>query len=143
MLNPSFPIVSGRYQMTREWAVTLPVQLNRRVEEGSLVLWRRGFTMWIVVWNNNRGESRSERLDWLRKETSPEAFDDDVIHDDRGVTRYSYRLEEQRDAGVVVHALYCFAIGANGHVQAAIYLDDEAEVDTAKRVGMSFEESVA
>lgn len=43
MLHPEFPVVVGRYQMTPDWAVTLPRPFNRRTEDGSLVFWRPGF----------------------------------------------------------------------------------------------------
>ena len=141
MVHPEFPVVEGRYQMTSDWAVTLPMQFNRRIEDGSLVFWRSGITAWTVVWNNNNGESQQERLKWLRADTSPDAFDVQSLTDGE-VTRYSYRLTERRDEGVV-HALYGFAIGVDGHVQMAIYFDDEADLETARAICRSLDETDA
>jgi hypothetical protein len=138
MLNPDFPVVAGRYQMTREWSVTLPGRFNRRIEDGSLVLWRPGLTVWILVWGNNHAESVQARLNGLRERRSPQAFDEEVLNDG-GLTRYAYRLSEQRDDGLV-SALYAFAIGSGGHVQAAIYFDDKTELDVAKQIWRSFDE---
>jgi hypothetical protein len=139
MVHPEFPVVEGRYQMTSDWAVTLPQRFNRRIEDGSLVFWRPGITAWTVVWNNDNGESQQERLEWLRTDTSPDAFDAQFFTDG-DVTRYSYRLTERRDEGVV-HALYGFALGVNGHVQMAIYFDDEADLETARAICRSLDET--
>jgi hypothetical protein len=139
MLHPEFPIVEGRYQMTPDWAVTLPQQFNRRIEDGSLVFWRPGITCWTIVWNNDKSETKQERLEWLRGDTSPDAFE--VQSDTDGyVTRYSYRLTERRDKGVV-HALYGFAIGVDGYVQMAIYFDDVADLEIAREICRSLDET--
>ena len=141
MLHPEFPVVQGRYQMTSDWAVTLPQQFNRRVEDGSLVFWRSGITVWVIVWGNDKEESQEERLEWLRGDTSPDAFDDESATNG-DITRYSYRLTERRDEGVV-HALYAFAIGVDGHVQMAIYCDDESDLETARAIYLSLDETHA
>ncbi|REJ67067.1 MAG: DUF2185 domain-containing protein [Planctomycetota bacterium] len=36
-LHPDFPIVTGQYRLTSSWRVFLPLEFNRRVEDGSLV----------------------------------------------------------------------------------------------------------
>lgn len=61
-LHPGFPVVQDTYQMTKEWSVTLPGRFNRRIEDGSLVLWRPGFTIWTSVWGNDKKESAEKRL---------------------------------------------------------------------------------
>lgn len=125
--------------MTADWAVTLSQPFNRRTEDGSQVFWRPGITVWTVVWNNDKAQSQQERLEWLRGETSPDAFDAQSITDG-DVIRYSYRLTERREEGVV-HALYGFAIGVNGHVQIAIYFDDETDLETARAICESLDET--
>jgi hypothetical protein len=77
----------------------------------------------------------------LRGDTSPDAFEAESITEGN-VTRYSYRLTERRDEGVV-HALYAFAIGVEGHVQMAIYFDDEADLATAREICKSLEETLS
>jgi hypothetical protein len=141
MLHPELPVVEGRYQMTRDWAVTLPQPFNRRVEDGSLIFWRPGITAWTVVWGNDKGETQQERLEWLRGDSSPDAFDGEYATDG-DITRYSYRLTERRDDGVV-HALYGFAIGVDGHVQMAIYCDNESALETARAICRSLDETHA
>jgi hypothetical protein len=57
MLHPEFPVIEGRYQMTPDWAVTLPQPFNQRFEDDSLVFWRPGITVWTIVWGNDKNES--------------------------------------------------------------------------------------
>lgn len=67
-----------------------------------------------------------------------EAAFDLRVEQDRGLTRFSYRLNEDRD-GTAVFALYLFAIADIGHVQMAIYFDDENELEEARSIGKSLE----
>lgn len=127
--------------MTSDWAVTLQQQFNRRLDDGSLVFWRPGITIWVIVWGNDKEESQEARLEWLRSDTSPQAFDAESATDG-DITRYSYRLTERRDEGVV-HALYAFAIGVDGHVQMAIYCDDKNDLETARAIYWSLDETHA
>src|SRR5688500_18258634 len=108
MLHPDFPVVEGRYQITSDWAVTLPQQFNRRIEDDAMVFWRPGITAWTVVWGNDNNTSPLQRLESLRSDISPNAFDAESVTDG-DVTRFSYRLTEDGD-GQIVYALYGFAI---------------------------------
>lgn len=136
-MSQKFPVVEGHYQMTENWSVTLPEPMKRRFEDESLVLWRKGFTIWTIVWENDDDRTRAETLEWLRENMSQAAFDLSV-EQDRGLTRFSYRLNEERGEGLV-YALYAFAIADIGHVQMAIYFDDEAELEQARAIGKSLE----
>jgi hypothetical protein len=73
-LNPNYPVVEGRYPLTKDWSIVLPGPFNRRIEDGELCIWRPGFTVWLVAWNNDDEESAAERLSWLRETSSPDAF---------------------------------------------------------------------
>jgi hypothetical protein len=141
MTDSRFPVVRGRYQLTRDWSVALPGAFHRRLEDDSLVPWRPGITVWTNVWNNDKLETMQQRLEWLHEGTSPEAFESQITVDG-AVTRYAYRLTEQRDGGVV-HALYAFAIGPYGHVQMAVYFDDEADLSIAREIAQSLDCSPA
>lgn len=139
MLHPTFPTVEGRYEITKNWAVTLPDRFNRRIEDRSLVLWRPGITAWIVVWGDDKAQTPHETLDWLCSDLSPEAFDSQ-IETDGDIIRYACRLTEHRQEGVV-HALYAFAIGAGSHVQMAIYFNDQCDLETARSMCRSLDET--
>ena len=129
-LHPDFPVVSGDFQLSADWSVSLPEQMNRRVEDQDLVLWRPGFTVWMSLWGNDKGESMQQRIDWIRSDTSPKAFDQ-LLQADDSPARYSYRLNEDREHGVA-YALYGFVLKADGHLQVAIYVDSESDIESAK-----------
>lgn len=141
MLHPDFPVVEGRYQMTKEWSVTLPGKFNRRIEDGELVLWHPGMTMWVAVWGNDKNENKESRLKRIRADISPQAFDVETSKTS-GVLRLSYRLKEGNEQGAVP-AYYCFAVGDSGHVQMAIYLDKENDVKSAQAICGSLGENNA
>ena len=138
-LHPDFPVVEGHYQMTDEWALSLAEPHNRRVEDGSLVLWRPGFTAWINIWGNDNNQTIEERATWLREEMSPEAFE---IHEAKSTNpiRIEYRLNEITEDGAV-YTYNGFVIVANSYVQISIYFDSENELSSAKSLVSSIGES--
>lgn len=138
MSHPTFPVVKGKYQLTKEWSITLPKKFHRRFEEGNLVLWRPGFTMWIAVWGNDHGQSAEERFAQLRDSVSPDAFDVEEVTSGE-VVRLGYRLDEASDDGRAA-AFYGFAVGFDGHVQIAIYFDREGDLNLAKGIWRSLGE---
>jgi hypothetical protein len=127
--KPSFPVVSGEYPMTAEWTIALPGKFKRRIEDGSLVLWRPGLTAWIEVWRNDQRQSERQRLRQIRADSAPTRFDEIEEHEN-GLLRYAFRLAEPAEDARAA-AVYCFAIGATGHVQMAVYFDQESEAEVA------------
>lgn len=137
VLHPDFPVVEGKYQMTPEWYVTLSQPHNRRVDDGSLVLWRPGLTTWVNVWGNDNNESVDERLEWISSESSPKAFKENTVA--RGdVVTYSYRLNESRN-GTLTYSYNAYVLANDSHVQISVYFDSESELKEAKSVIESVE----
>ncbi len=128
---PGFPLVDGRFALSKNWMLVLPAQYARRVEDGSLVLWRPGITLWINAWGNDRGESQAARLASMTAGISTAARDIQQATADR-VTRFSYLLTEDGQ-----EALYGFAFSDAGHLQMAIYFDDPADAATAREIALS------
>jgi hypothetical protein len=139
MLHPDFPIVDGHYQMTKEWSVVLPEKFNRRFEEGSLVIWHPGFTIWTAVWGNDRNESKEMRVQQLVSRISSQAYDVEKS-EHGGSLMLSYRLREGAE-DKRVPAFYGFAFGERGHVQMAIYFNQEADLSKAKAILWSLHEA--
>ena len=134
MLNPDFPVIDGDYQMTNDWAITLDQPHNRRVEDGSLVIWRPGFTLWINVWNNDNNQSIDERLERIKSDASEDAYLEET-HEKGGVRTFKYRLNEMRGDDLV-YAVYGFVFSSDdeGYVQVAAYFDVEGDYDAAKDI---------
>jgi len=128
---PGFPIVEGKHALTRSWALTLPAPFARRIEDGSLVLWRPGITLWIAAFNNDPGTSQAARLASTKGVMSPDASD---VREDTagGVTRLTYRLVDDG-----VKTVTAIVIRDEGHLQASIYFDEEADAATALAIARS------
>ena len=122
---PGFPVVEGVHPLTATWSIHLPERFARRIEDGSLVLWRPGLTLWLAAWNNDRGQSQAERLAWIKGMASTERWGERESSAG-GVTRFSHRLRDQNDDGPV-ESLAAFIIGDDGHLQMSVYFDDPAE----------------
>ena len=125
-LHPDFPIVTGHYELNSAWTIDLPFNFNRRIEGGSLVLWRIGITLYFNDWNNDRNESIETQLAFFKARISPDAFD--LREEQTGACRrFSYRLIEDN-----VNALYGFVSVTSGLLQVAIYFDNESDIDLTR-----------
>jgi hypothetical protein len=124
-----YPLVSGEYEMTDNWTISLPGEFRRRFEDGSLVLWRPGLTAWITIWKNDHDLLPRERFLERRQRISPDAYD--VVEETgEGLCRFSYRLDEGADDARVA-ALYAFVFGSTGDVQMGIYFNTERDLAEA------------
>jgi hypothetical protein len=135
---PDFPIVEGDHPLTTSWSMHLPERFARRVEDGQLVLWRPGLTIWLTAWNNDHGESQGKRLAGLKKSISPDRFAEQESQA-KNLTRYTYRLRDENEDGPV-ESLYGFVISDDGHLQMAIYFDDPKDEAEARQLVESVRE---
>lgn len=139
-LNPQYPVVAGTIKMTGDWSISLPDSFNRRFEEGSMVLWKQGFTIWINIWENDKKRNPYDQLEFVRAEKSKDAFDIVEIKDS-GVYRYGYRIDENRISDKKpVYAFYGYVAGKSGYAQAAFYFDGKSGFDSATAIWMSIKE---
>lgn len=129
---PGYPVVAGDQQVTDSWRIHLPAQFARRMEEGSLVFWRPGLTIWLTAWNNDRGEPQPERLRRIKEFASPRRH---AEHESTGggLTRFSYRLREESDDGPV-ESVNGYVLGDGGYLHLSVYFDDPADEATARRI---------
>jgi hypothetical protein len=128
-LHPDFPVIEGRYRLTRDWELELPGKFNRRMEDGDMVIWRPGLTFWIAVWGAKPDTTPEGTLARILEGASPDRTDENV---DRSgdLIRLTYRLREQdpdRDPEDYV-SMSAYVIARSGYVQIAAYCDtSEAE----------------
>lgn len=127
-----FPLVQGDHALTATWSIHLPEQFARRVEDGSLVLWRPGLTLWLAAWGNDNKQAQAERLTSIKNEASPARFDARELVSG-GVTRFSYRLRDENDGGPV-ESLNAYVIRDDGHLQLSVYFDDVADAPEAQKL---------
>jgi hypothetical protein len=127
-LHPDFPVVTGDFQLTANWKISLSLKFSRREEDGSLILWRPGITIYFIAWTNDEEESIDSRLKQIKADISRDAFEH-TEQTNSGVRQFSYRLVEDD-----VDALYGFAIVDSGLLQAAFYVDDESDIEVARAI---------
>jgi hypothetical protein len=129
--EPAYPTVEGTCRITEASSLTLPPgPFKRRVQGDSLVLWRRGFTVWISAWENLHSEGAADLLKRIRRDDPPsDAFD---IVDERvdELSRYAYRLAESSADGRAP-AFYGVVAFREGYVHMAVYFDDESDAALA------------
>jgi hypothetical protein len=118
--------------LTATWSIHLPEPFARRVEDGQLVLWRPGLTIWLAAWGNDHNETQAARLAWIKAEASPAGFDARESAG-CGVTRFSYRLRDENEDGPV-ESLSAYVIGDDGHLQLSVYFDDAADAPKAQKL---------
>lgn len=134
---PRFRLVSGDYAMTDDWSVTLPGEFSVRVEDESLVLWRPAHTIWTLVWGLPPGVSRASHIEYLLARC---VSDFKVVeHTQAQRHEISYRVDEERDGGVV-YMLHGFVTGGAGYVQMTQYLDIVEDLELAQRILRSVRE---
>lgn len=123
-LHPDFPIVTGNVVLTKGWRITLPDEFNRRIEDGSLVLWQPELTFWINVWNNDGQASVEELLTRLLADAHPDRHDEQLDRSG-GAIRLTYVLAEEDAEGEEAQApsINGFVIAATGYVQISAYYD--------------------
>lgn len=132
-LHPDFPVVEGDIVLTDRWMLTLPGAFNRRMEEGNLVIWRPGLTMWLSAWGVEDGLSVEARIADAKAGAATGAKDwtEETLD---GVTRLSYGLSEAGKDGRNVLSLNAFSYAEDGQILAAFYTDDPAEILVAKEI---------
>ena len=135
----NFPYVTNRVSITDDWSIHLPFVLNLRVDEGSLVLWRPGFTIWLDAMRNDNHLSLQNRKQHFQDSADENRYDEcEVAEEDR--LYYSYRLKEPSE-DERAPALYGFAFGTAGHLQMAFYFDEEEDAAIAQSILTSANQS--
>jgi len=123
-LHPDFPVVTDNYPMTKDWTAVLPVAFNRRIEDGSLVLWRPDLTFWINVWNNDAMLSIDEQLGRILGSASAERSDEQIERGD-ALVRLTYELpdEDPERPASDCSAISAHVISPSGYVQISAHYD--------------------
>lgn len=124
-MAPQFPIQSGKTRLNDEWNITLDGEYARRVEDGCLVLWNSGLTIWLDQYGNDKQQSIFERIDDWVAEISADA--QDIT---RGLDRFSYAQEE--DDGVFT--LNGFVFNDSGHLLIEMSMDESSQLASARKL---------
>ena len=132
MLHPKYPHVEGPQRLTKNWVLDLPVAFARRIEDGDLVFWRPGTTLFLGLYGDARRLTPMERLeDWLEL-IDPNAYDLTRTERD-GIAILSYRLAENSDDGRLP-ASYNRCFSTTGQLQISGYADETQGINLIAQV---------
>ncbi len=129
------PLEIGRINITKNWSFELSTHMLRRVEGGSLVLWRPGFTIWL---DSFKAQSEVEkRIKGVLDTMSPESKD--LLNlSEKGFHKMRYRLDEE--TGLKTQAAsYIFAFSEHHEIHMAIYFEDENDMSNIDNIWNSLE----
>jgi hypothetical protein len=130
-LPPGMAVVQDRVRLGKSWTLDLDSPFRRRVENGSLVLWRPGMTLWIDVYAR-QDRSIADFMGELRSDIAPGAFDQRTEQRD-GLQILSYRLRKESEDDRAP-MLYTCVVGPAGQVEIHGYLDREDDVAALRAV---------
>jgi hypothetical protein len=130
-LPPGQSVVQGHVGISDDWSIDLPTPFRRRLEDGSLVIWRPSLTFWIDV-VRTPGASVGDSLNMVRADASPNASDLRASQGN-GLARFSYRVREDT-TDAKTPSLYAFIIASQGYVQLGVYGDREDDLRAARSI---------
>lgn len=123
-------------QISKDWWISLDESYRTRVDDGSLVLWRGGRTVWISIWGDTDGRTPRDRLAGWVGERDVAAVDL-FQTEEGGLLRFGYLLEEAEDEGGRKLGLYSFTVGESSTVQMVCYFDLREDLGWATAVTKS------
>ncbi len=122
------PPVSGPARLSSGWSMTVPGYCLRRVDDGSLVIWRPGLTFWLAIMDGDFDVA--DRIASLRGEVLAGASFEIIEYD--GWVGFSQR-EVQDDGSPSIRFQ---GISARQHLMIVAYFDDaETEADVRSAFG--------
>lgn len=117
------PALPGCVRATPSWSFEASSRLLRRVEEGSLVLWRPNFTIWLNDYSDSLSTTPEKRLARIRTNISYSSRSHEYSSDG-GIVRFRYFLSEECETGSPQQACYLFALTDTEELHLSIYYDD-------------------
>lgn len=108
-------------QITKNWFVNIDSSFQRRVEDGSLVFWQPGKTVWINCWGDGNRPTKLEAIQAIRQEAAPNRRQ--ILDGEDGeMFRFVYALTET-EGGTTRYAAYSFTLVEDEYLQMAVYFD--------------------
>ena len=126
---------AGAFQLTEDWRIHLPQPCCVRLENGSLVVWRTGLTLWISAFSN-ASDTRQTMLADVATD-APSTVQNYEISEEATLTRFRYEAEEH-DPNRTPSKYTClmshtFSDDGN-RLMMGIYCDTAAALDLARSI---------
>lgn len=122
------PAKAGVFHITDKWSVELSEDMFRRFDNGSLVIWKAGVTIFINCFSCDSSEEMEEKLTQIVEKRSPHSSD--LIEEEvGGLHTYQYNLVEDGQPSLNLIA------GGDGEVIImAAYYDEEAALNEIETI---------
>ena len=108
-------------QITENWWIDVDKSFGHRIEDGSIVFWKPGRTIWINCWGDGVSPTKAEALAGILEDADPHRRQI-ADEDDNEVYRFIYSLVEE-DGSAIRYAVYLFAIVDGEYLQIGVYVD--------------------
>ena len=118
---------SMRIQVSEEWSLDLPEDLQERKEGDHLVFWKSGCTIIITAFACSGEKHRQVLLANLKARVEAENLESFADLDGQ-IERYAYMKKEAIMPGYTRLALHAFTTAAYGVLQTSFYLDNSDEL---------------
>jgi len=115
------PVEKGYVRITESWAFNVDSHMLRRFDNGSLVIWRPGFTIWLNAYTPDN-PNILERISNLLNRVSPNRIQLEQVDLD-GLKKVRYFLDEEVD-GESQSSAYIYGFTDSKELHIAIYFDD-------------------
>lgn len=125
------PVDKGNINITNEWSFNVSTRMVKRVDKGSLVIWRPGFTLWIDTYKSE-DKDISIREKKLLDIISPERINFESIRKDQ-LQKIRYELTEQ-SGGYVQKSAYIFGLTESQEIHITIYYDDPKSISEVDEI---------
>jgi hypothetical protein len=121
------------FQITSEWLIDLPDDLEKRVEDDKLVFWKTGISVIIAAFSMPENTNKLELLNQIQERIPKDTLEKLVSTKGEivglGYTQVlDFKGEKQR------LSLTTFTASDSSCLQIAFYLDDPTDLDWAKSV---------
>lgn len=140
VLHPDFPIVEGDYFLSKYWTITLPIPLNRRVEDDSLVLWKPGLTFWMTQFQNNQSRLPREMVLSLASNRNAEATDYKEF--EMGSLYVAHYFLEEENEGKRVFTFNYLIASEDSLLLVSAYADDPNICKMSKQICQTIKQTV-
>ena len=115
------PVEKGPVKITENWGFNVDSHMLKRFDNGSLVIWRPGFTIWLNAYTPDNPDVH-ERISNLLNRISPGRTHLEQV-ELNGLKKVRYFLDEEVD-GEVQSSANIYGFTESHELHMAIYFDD-------------------
>ncbi len=125
------PVDKGAINIANEWSFNVSTRMVKRIDKGSFVIWRPGFTLWIDVYQaeDKDIDARERKLLGI---ISPERINFKSIRQS-GLQKIRYELAEQ-SGEYMQKSAYIFGLTESQEMHIIIYYDDPRSISEADEI---------